>query len=111
MALRILVLAVTALAVTAPGAGARVLVVAAGERAVLVDVRTDTVTGSVAMPGRARDVAMAPDGSRAWVAAGRDVVAVDLSTRAVAADARPEGARRAIASARLPGAPLALAVT
>src|SRR5918995_770466 len=84
MALRSLVLALAGLALAAPAVGARVLVVAAGERAVLVDVRTDTVAGSVAMPGRARDVAQAPDGSRALVAAGRGIVPGDLPTPGVA---------------------------
>ena len=61
------------------------------------------------MPGRARDVAMAPDGSRAWVAAGRDVVTVDLATRATAGStpargcaARARGLARRRAGVRAP---------
>src|SRR3954454_22123662 len=75
-------LALLALLACAPLAGARVVVVAGGDRAAtLTDVSTDRVAGRVALPGRARTVAVAPDGSRAWLGAGRRVVPVDLTAR------------------------------
>ena len=64
-----------------PGpASARVAVVAAGTpEALLVDVTTNAVVARTALPGAARAVAVAPDGRRAYVAAGDAVAALDLS--------------------------------
>ena len=52
--------------------------------AALLDVRTNTITTRVALPGRAQAVATTTDGSRAYVAAGRGITAIDLATRAAA---------------------------
>jgi Ca2+-binding RTX toxin-like protein/DNA-binding beta-propeller fold protein YncE len=72
-----------------PAARARVAVVAAGRsEAILLDVVTNHVLARVALPGPATAVAMAPDGRRAYVAAGSVVAALDLSlTPAVAESA------------------------
>ena len=77
----------------APAAAqARVVVIAADRpEAALLDVGTNTVTARVALPGRARAVATTADGSRAYVAAGRGVTAIDLGTRAVAGRAALRG--------------------
>src|SRR4051794_22136397 len=86
-------LALLALLACAPVAGARVVVVAGADRAAtLTDVSTDRVAGRVALPGRARTVAVAPDGSRAWLGVGSQVVPVDLSAR-IARAPIPVGAR------------------
>src|SRR5829696_2134006 len=130
-----------ALALLAPAAAeARVVVVAVDRpQAALLDVTTNQVAARVALPGRARAVAMAADGSRAYVAAGRGVTAIDLASRtavgsvqmrglATAVAVAPNGARvyatraraldvidaatlRPLAAIRLPGAARALAVT
>ena len=66
----------------APAAAARVVVVAGGDRAAtLVDVSTNAVVARVALPGRARTVAVAADGSRAWVGVGSRVFPIDLASR------------------------------
>ena len=63
-------------------AGARVVVVATGgPQAALVDTGSNKVTGQIGLPGRARAVAVLSDGSRAFVAAGASVVAIDLAAR------------------------------
>src|SRR4051794_39452486 len=81
-------------------ASARVVVVATGTgTAALTDVATNRVVASVPVGGRSRAVAAAPDGSRGYVAAGRRVLGIDLTTRL------PVGA------ANLPGTPAALAVS
>src|SRR4051794_12285573 len=79
-------LALLALVACVPAASARVVVIAGGDRAAtLTDVSTDRVAGRIALPGRARTVAVAPDGSRAWLGAGSRVVPVDLTARVAAA--------------------------
>ena len=85
----------------APAAAhARVVVVASGDSsATLVDVRTNAVASRVGMPGRTRAVAASPDGARAYVAAGRSVVWLDL------------GARIREAAVRLSSTPMALAAS
>ena len=91
-----LLLAALALPATAQG---RVVVVAADRaRAELLDVSSNTITGRVALPGQARAVATAPDGSRAYVTAGHGVSAIDLGARAVTATARLGGAVTAVAT-------------
>src|SRR5438093_6852826 len=67
-------------------AGARVVVIASGDaNATLADVSTNRVVNRVAVGGVARAVAVAPDGSRAFVAAGNQIVSVDLGAQAVTA--------------------------
>ena len=67
-------------------AQARVIVVATNTAdAVLLDTRSNSVAGTVALPGRTRAVAAAPDGGRAFVAAGITVSVIDLNTRLGAA--------------------------
>ena len=68
-----------------PAAHARVIVVAGGDgAATLTDVTTNKVAARIAVGGRSRAAAVAPDGTRGYVAAGRRVVAIDLASRAVA---------------------------
>src|SRR5215207_1792982 len=82
-----LVVGLAALAV-APTAGARVVVVATGDRAAtLTDVSTNKVSARIPVGGMTRAAAVAPDGTRGYVATGRRVVALDLGTRAVTATA------------------------
>ena len=80
---------VLALGLLAPAAAqARVVVVATDRpQAALLDVSTNAIAARVALPGPARAVATANDGSRAYVAAGRGVTAIDLGTRAVVGSA------------------------
>src|SRR4051812_6418112 len=81
-------------------ASARVVVVATGiPQVALIDVAANAVSGSAAVPGPSLAVAAAPDGTRAYVAAGRGVAWIDLAGAAVAA------------AVPLPGAPRALAVS
>src|SRR4051812_14585744 len=98
----VLALLATALAslVLAPAAGARVLLVATGDaNATLTDVSSGKVVARVAVPGRTRAVAVAPDGVRGYVAAGGSVAAIDLNGRAAAG------------TLALPGTPAALAIS
>src|SRR5690349_19131676 len=77
---RSLLVSLAVLACT-PAASARLVVVAGGDRAAtFADVSCGAVS-QVALPGRARTVAVAPDGSRAWFGVGGRVVAVDLAAR------------------------------
>jgi DNA-binding beta-propeller fold protein YncE len=81
-------------------AEARVVVVATGDgTATLTEVSTNRVSARIPVGGRARGVAAAPDGSRAYVAAGSRVVAIDLGTR------------RVVGAARLASAVTSLAIT
>jgi YVTN family beta-propeller protein len=83
----------------APAADARVVVVASGDgAATLTDVTTNKVAARVAVGGRTRAAAVAPDGSRGYVAAGTRVVAIDLATRAIAGAANARGTVTAIAA-------------
>ena len=97
---RPLLLAFAMLLCVPAAASARVVIVATDtSNAVLIDTRTNAVVGSVALPGKTRAVAAAPDGTRGYLAAGATVSIIDLA------------ARRGAGSATLPGTPLALAVT
>lgn len=88
-----------ALLALAPAAHARVVVVASGDRAAtLTDVTTNKVAARIAVGGRTRAAAVAPDGTRAYVATGRRVVAIDLGTRAVAGTAVARGTVTALAA-------------
>src|SRR5215218_2125914 len=81
-------------------ASARVVLVATGQgTATLTDVATNRVVARVPVGGRSRGVAVAPDGSRGYVAAGSRVVGFDLGTRL------PVGV------AAVPGVPAVLAVS
>ncbi|HKE79358.1 MAG TPA: hypothetical protein VKB54_08625, partial [Solirubrobacteraceae bacterium] len=85
--------------VLAPAAGARVVVVASGDgAATLTDVNTNQVVARVPVGGRSRAVAAAPDGTRAYVAAGTRVVAVDLGARTVAGATPVPGTPTAVAA-------------
>jgi DNA-binding beta-propeller fold protein YncE len=87
----------TAAALAAP-AHARVLLVAAGDaNATLVDVSSGRLVARVAVPGRARAVAVAPDGVRGYVAAGAGVAAIDLNGRVTAGDLQLTGTPTALA--------------
>jgi DNA-binding beta-propeller fold protein YncE len=87
-AFRLLLAALCALLLPPAAAQARVVVVAGGDpRATLVDVRTNAIVAQPGVPGRARAAAASPDGSRAYVAGGRAVVAIDLMTRRPAGSA------------------------
>ena len=74
--LRRALLASTLLALAAPAAAsARLIVIASGDaNATLADVSSSRVINRVGLPGASRAVVVAPDGSRAFVTAGRSVV-------------------------------------
>ena len=95
---RFLVPSLLALAV-APAAHARVVVVASGDAsATLTDVTTNKVAARIAVGGRTRAAAVAPDGTRGYVGTGRRVVALDLGTRAVVGMATAGGPVTALAA-------------
>src|SRR4051794_39758661 len=75
--------ALVAAALLAPSAAsARVVLVATGDgAATLTDVATNAVVARIPVGGRSRAVAAAPDGSRGYVAAGRGILRLDLTTR------------------------------
>ena len=76
-----------ALLAAAGSAHARVMVVASGTgSATLLDVSSGNVVARVPLSGAARDVAIAPDGTRGYVSAGAGVAAIDLNARAKVAD-------------------------
>src|SRR6478609_2395927 len=80
-----------------PAACARVVAIAGADRAAtFTDVSNGTVA-EVALPGRARTVAVAPDGSRAWFGVGARVVPVDLASRQAGAPIRVGGRVTALA--------------
>ena len=82
---RALILALLALLAGATAAHARLVVVASGDaNATLADVSTNRVINRVGLGGVTRAVAASPDGTRAYVAAGRRVIAVDLARQAPA---------------------------
>jgi len=85
----------------AGSASARVIVVAdGGPSASLLDVRTNALAGRLtSLPGPARAVAAAPDGSRAFLGTGDQVLAVDLTTRLPSAATRVGGRVTALAVA------------
>src|SRR3954462_12804791 len=102
--------ALIAAALLAPSAAsARVVLVATGDgAATLTDVATNAVVARIPVGGRSRAVAAAPRsragaagpaGSRGYVAAGRRILGIDLTTRL------PVGA------ANIAGTPAALAVS
>ncbi len=74
---------VAALAAFAPAASARVTLVATGTSELsFIDVSTSDVAGRLALPGPSRALAISRDGQRGFVAAGNEVVAVDVNARA-----------------------------
>ena len=77
---RIAILAALGAALLAPAAAdARLLVVATGdERPALLDAATHQVVTRLTAAAPAQDVVVARDGTRAWVAAGAQVLLVDL---------------------------------
>ena len=79
---RALLVAAVALLGLAPAAAARVTLVATGTpELVLLDVTTREVAARLALPGPARAVVVTPDGRRGFVAAGGEVVALDVNSR------------------------------
>ena len=77
-------LACLAFVLLAPAAEARVVLVATGGSSLaLIDTGSNLATASPPLPGATRGVAAAPDGSRAYVAAGRGIAVIDLATRKV----------------------------
>src|SRR5919107_1083608 len=90
-----------AVALLRPAAAcARVVVVATGTgTAALTDVATNRVVARVPVGGRSRAAVAAPDGSRGYVAAGRRVLAVDLTTRIPVGAANLRGTATALAVA------------
>src|SRR6478672_2106618 len=98
---RLLLASLAALLVLPAGAGARVVIVAGGDgAATLTDVTTNRVVARIALGGRTRAAAAAPDGSRGFVASGNRVVAIDLATRAVVGSATVGGPVTALAVSR-----------
>src|SRR3954452_2308363 len=81
------------LALAAPAtAAARVIVIASGDaNATFADVSSNRVINRSGVGGAARAVAIAPDGTRAFVRAGRQVVSFDLAKQAPAARATVNG--------------------
>ncbi len=70
------------------GASARVALVATGTpELAFVDVSSNDVVARLALPGPSRAVAISRDGQRGFVAAGGDIVAVDVDGRTEAARA------------------------
>ena len=66
----------------AQAASARVMLVATGmPELAFVDVRTNAVAARLALPGPSRAVAISRDGERGFVAAGSDLLAVDVNAR------------------------------
>src|SRR5213078_985363 len=93
------VLAVLFAIALAPAAHARVVVVASGDgAATLTDVTTNRVVARVPVGARSRAAAVAPDGTRGYVAAGRRVVAINLASRAVVAGVNARGGVTALAA-------------
>ena len=79
---RALLVGVVALLALAPGAAARVTLVATGTpELVFLDITTREVAARLALPGPARAVAVTRDGQRGFVAAGGEVVALDVNNR------------------------------
>jgi Ca2+-binding RTX toxin-like protein len=79
---RALLVGVVALLALAPGAAARVALVATGTpELVLLDITTHAVAARIPLPGPARAVAVTRDGQRGFVAAGGEVVAIDVNDR------------------------------
>jgi DNA-binding beta-propeller fold protein YncE len=82
----------------APAADARVMVVATGTAtATLLDVQSGALVARVPVAGASRAVAVAPDGSRGYVAAGGGVAALDLNARTRVGDVQLTGTPTAIA--------------
>ena len=76
-------LLVAAVAALAPAASARVTLVATGTPELpFVDVTTNDVVSRLALPGPSRALAVSRDGQRGFVAAGNEVIAVDVNARA-----------------------------
>ncbi|HEV2814159.1 MAG TPA: YncE family protein, partial [Solirubrobacteraceae bacterium] len=99
MARGLLLALLVCLAAPAGAAGRVVVVATGGPDVVLTDVSTNVVGPRIEVGGSTRAVAVAPDGSRAYVATGRRVVVIDLATRAY------------VGAAVLPSTVTALAVT
>ena len=82
-----------------PAAHARVVLVASGDgAATLTDVTTNKVVARIRVGARSRAAAVAPDGTRGYVAAGRRMVAIDLATRTIVAGVNAGGAVTALAA-------------
>src|SRR3954463_11080634 len=93
------VLAVLSALAVVPAAHARVVVVASGDgAATLTDVTTNKVVARTGGGARPRAAAVAPDGTRGYVAAGRRIVAIDLASRAIVAGANAGGAVSGLAA-------------
>ena len=87
-------------------ARARVVVASGDGAATLTDVTTNKVVARIPVGARSRAAAVAPDGTRGYVAAGRRVVAIDLATRAIAAGVNAGGGVTALAASRRRPAPV-----
>ena len=78
VALLVLVLALAA----APAAQARVTLVATGTpELAFIGIPSNDVVARLALPGPARAVAVSRDGTRGYVSAGSEIVALDVNTR------------------------------
>ncbi len=85
----------------APAADARAIVIATGtSELTLTDVPADKVVARLHLGAPTRAVAMAPDGSRAFVAVGRRIAAIDLATRAITGALDLKGAISSLALTR-----------
>ena len=80
-----------------PAACARLVAIAGADRAATFTDVSNGAVAQVALPGRARTVAVAPDGSRAWFGVGARVVPVDLASRQAGAPIRVGGRVTALA--------------
>ena len=97
---RLLISTVLLCLIPAAAPEARVVVVATGDGNVtLTEVSTNRIGARIGVGGRTRAVAVAPDGSRAYVATGNRVVAIDLA------------ARRAVSTAALAGGITSLSIS
>ena len=93
------VLAVLSAFALVPAAHARVVVVASGDgAATLTDVTTNKVVARIGVGATSRAAAVAPDGTRGYVAAGRRIVAIDLASRAIVASVNAGGAVTGLAA-------------
>ena len=76
------------------------LVATGNATATLLDVQSGALVARVPVAGGTRSVAVAPDGSRGYVAAGAGVAAIDLNARTRVGDVQLTGRRRRSRSAR-----------
>ena len=95
---RPLILACVIALLAASSAEARVVIIATGvPQAALLDTRANSLAAPVPVPAATRAVAAAPDGSRAYITAGRGIAIIDLATNTVAGGVPLQGLPAALA--------------